>query len=98
MVTPSDIIAARKRISGIVSQTPFEYSRPFSAHANTDVYLKLECAQTTGSFKLRGASNALLAAAERSPAISCSAGNHALGMAHAASLSGIDVTLVLPAN
>lgn len=96
MITPTDILAARRRIAGIAAITPLEYSRPLSDHTAADVFLKLECAQVTGSFKLRGAANALLAAPDRSPVIACSAGNHALGMAHAAALSGVDVTLVLP--
>lgn len=96
MITPADILAARRRIAGIAQPTPLEYSRPLAAHCQADVYLKLECAQVTGSFKLRGAANALLAAPDRGPAIACSAGNHALGMAHAAAVAGVDVTLVVP--
>lgn len=96
MLTPADIVAARRRIAGVAAVTPLEHSRPLSDLTGAEVYLKLECAQVTGSFKLRGAANALLADADRSPAIACSAGNHALGMAHAAALSGVEVTLVLP--
>ncbi|MBX0327727.1 threonine/serine dehydratase [Oscillochloris sp. ZM17-4] len=96
MPTPADIVAARRRIAGVAALTPLEHSRPLSAHTGAEVYLKLECAQVTGSFKVRGAANALLADADRSPAIACSAGNHALGMAHAAALLGLEVTLVLP--
>jgi threonine dehydratase len=58
--------------------------------------LKLECAQVTGSFKLRGAASALRAVEGRYPVVACSAGNHALGIAHAAALAGIEATLVLP--
>jgi threonine dehydratase len=96
MLTPADIVAARRRIAGVAAVTPLEHSRPLSALTGAEVYLKLECAQVTGSFKLRGATNALLASDDRSPAIACSAGNHALGMAHAAAMCGVDVTLVLP--
>jgi threonine dehydratase len=98
MITPADILAARRRIAGVAAVTPLEHSRPLSAHTGAEVYLKLECAQVTGSFKVRGAANALLAEPDRSPAIACSAGNHALGMAHAAALCGVQVTLVLPRN
>jgi threonine dehydratase len=98
MLSPADILAARRRIAGIAAVTPLEHSRPLSARTGAEVFLKLECAQITGSFKLRGASNALLAAAERTPAIACSAGNHALGMAHAAAIGGVELTLVLPEN
>ncbi|MEI7771534.1 MAG: pyridoxal-phosphate dependent enzyme, partial [Chloroflexales bacterium] len=86
MITPADILAARRRIAGVAAITPIEHSRPLSIHTGAEVYLKLECAQVTGSFKVRGAANALLAVPDRSPAIACSAGNHALGMAHAAAL------------
>jgi threonine dehydratase len=98
MITPTDILAARRRIAGVAAITPLEHSLPLSAHTGAEVYLKLECAQVTGSFKVRGAANALLAVPDRSPAIACSAGNHALGMAHAAALSGVEATLVLPLN
>lgn len=96
MITPADILAARRRIAGVAAITPLEHSRALSAHTGAEIYLKLECAQVTGSFKLRGATNALMVGTDRSPAIACSAGNHALGMAHAAALGGVAVTLVLP--
>lgn len=96
MITPADILAARRRIAGTVAVTPLEHSRPLSALAGAEVYLKLECAQITGSFKLRGATNALLAQADGGPVVACSAGNHALGLAHAAAATGRQATLVLP--
>lgn len=95
---PAAILAARQRIAGVVAPTPLEPSAPLSALTGAEVWLKLECAQTTGSFKLRGAANALLDRAERGPVVACSAGNHALGVAHAAAQLGIAATLVLPAN
>ena len=96
MVTPADILAARRRIAGIAQGTPLEHSRALSAYTGAEVYLKLECAQVTGSFKVRGATNAILADATRSPVVACSAGNHALGVAHAAALTGVEATLVVP--
>jgi threonine dehydratase len=96
MVMPADILAARRRIAGIAQPTPLEHSRPLSAYTGAEVYLKLECAQVTGSFKLRGAANAILADGARRPVLACSAGNHALGMAHAAALAGVEATLVVP--
>lgn len=59
MLTPADILVARRRIAGIAHPTPLEHSRPLSAHTGAEVYLKLECAQVTGSFKVRGAASAL---------------------------------------
>lgn len=96
MITPAAILAARRRIAGIAHSTPLERSRPLSAFTGAEAYLKLECAQVTGSFKLRGAASAILADAERRPVVACSAGNHALGVAHAAALAGVDATLVVP--
>jgi threonine dehydratase len=96
MIAPADILIARRRIAGIAHPTPLEHSRPLSAYTGAEVYLKLECAQATGSFKLRGAANAILADPERHPVIACSAGNHALGVAHAAALAGVEATLVVP--
>jgi threonine dehydratase len=96
MVMPADILAARRRIAGIAQPTPLEHSRPLSAYTGAEVYLKLECAQVTGSFKLRGAANAILADGARRPVLACSAGNHALGVAHAAALAGVEATLVVP--
>lgn len=96
MLTPADILVARRRIAGIAHPTPLEHSRPLSAYTGAEVYLKLECAQVTGSFKVRGAASALRAGEGRYPVLACSAGNHALGVAHAAAEAGIEATLVLP--
>jgi len=95
MITPADILAARRRLAGVVAATPIEHSRPLSAHCGADAFLKLECAQLTGSFKLRGAANALLAR-PGGELVTCSAGNHALGVAHAAGAAGLAATIVLP--
>jgi threonine dehydratase len=97
-ILPSEIIAARQRIAGIAQPTPTERSRPLSEHIGAEVFLKLECAQVTGSFKLRGATNALRLLPKNTQVVACSAGNHALGMAHAAAELGMEVTLVVPAN
>lgn len=96
MLTPADILVARRRIAGIVCPTPLEHSMPLSAYTGAEVYLKLECAQVTGSFKVRGAASALRAGDGHYPIVACSAGNHALGVAHAAAQTGVEVTLVLP--
>lgn len=101
MVTPSDILAAASRIAPLVEGTSLERSRPLSTLTNAEVYLKLECAQRTGSFKLRGATNALalLGTAEQARGVvAASAGNHALGVAEAAERLGIPATLYVPGN
>lgn len=97
-VTAKDILAARQRSAGIVAPTPLELSRPLSAQVGAPVWLKLECAQITGSFKLRGAANALAGLPAERPVVACSAGNHGLGLAHAAECLGRNATVVVPQN
>ena len=58
-ITLNDVFAARARVQGHVWHTPLERSAWLSAAAGTEVYLKLECFQRTGSFKVRGAFNAV---------------------------------------
>jgi threonine dehydratase len=91
-----DILRAQQRIRGFVQTTPLERSAQLSNHCDADVLLKYECAQTTGSFKLRGATNALRSLPAGSHVITCSAGNHALGVAHAAAALNMHATIVLP--
>jgi len=99
MISLSDIEAARDRIDDVVRQTPLEYSHAFSDITGADVRLKLENFQRTGAFKIRGATNriATLSAAEREAGVvTASAGNHAQGVALAATRSGVDATIVMP--
>jgi len=99
MLSLSDVEAARDRIDGVVRRTPLEYSYPFSDVTGADVRLKLENFQRTGAFKLRGATNriATLSPAEREAGVvTASAGNHAQGVALAATRSGVDATIVMP--
>ena len=87
-VTRADVVAAGKRISGSVERTPLLEARINGAR----FWLKCECLQTGGSFKLRGASNRLLQLGEeerRRGVVAFSSGNHAQGVAHAAQLLGI---------
>ena len=77
---------ASSRIADIVRETPLERSLPFSRMAGTDVYLKLENRQHTGSFKLRGATNRLmtLSSQQRSNGVvAASSGNHGAALAYA---------------
>src|SRR6476661_10067426 len=62
MILPAapDVLAAAHRLRGVIQRTPCSYSAPLSARAGAEVYLKWENQQHTGSFKLRGAFNALL--------------------------------------
>jgi len=98
-VTLEDIVAARERIAGAVSLTACSHSIPLSEVCGFEVYCKREYLQVTGSFKERGARNALLSlsAEQRSRGvIAASAGNHALGLAYHGKLLGIPVTVVMP--
>lgn len=104
-VTLTDIEAARARIAGRIAPTPARPSPALTALAGRRVVLKCEHRQTTGSFKLRGASNAvaMLGEAEkRRGVVAASTGNHGRALAHAARLEGIAATIcmsrLVPAN
>jgi threonine dehydratase len=94
-----DIQTAQARLSGVISPSPLIHSTYFSLLSSSDVFLKLENLQETGSFKVRGAYNRLcaLTAAERERGvIAASAGNHAQGVAWAAKRLGLRATIVMP--
>ncbi|NYT05879.1 MAG: threonine ammonia-lyase [Methanomicrobiales archaeon] len=99
MVTPEDIRQAASVISGHVIRTPVIFSPTFSTMTGANVYLKLENLQLGGSFKVRGAQNAIHArrnAIGPKGVIAASAGNHAQGVALAARNAGIPATIVMP--
>ncbi|UPM44016.1 threonine ammonia-lyase [Halocatena salina] len=99
MLSFDDVFVARDRIEGTVRQTPLERSNTFSQRTGADVRLKLELFQRTGAFKLRGATNRIktLSESEReSGVVTASAGNHAQGVALAASRADVDSTIVMP--
>lgn len=96
-----DIRAAAERLQEHIRTTPTVYSYTFSEVLGSDVYLKLENLQRTGSFKVRGALNRILTLPEEARAkglIAASAGNHAQGVALAASLAGCSSKIVMPVN
>jgi len=96
-----EVREAQVRIGPYVKRTPMVPSPELSALVGGEVYLKLECQQDGGSFKLRGALNALLSlsAAERAAGVvASSAGNHGIGVAMAAERLGIRATLFVPAT
>ncbi len=98
-VTLRDIYRAAQRIKSTVCRTPLEYSQELSALAGTEVRLKMESLQFTGSFKLRGAANVIASLDEvqrRSGVIAPTAGNHGLGLAFAGQVANIPVTIFLP--
>ena len=99
MLELEDVRAARPHVSEVARHTPLNYSHTFSELTGAAVHLKLETFQRTGSFKIRGAANriAQLSPTERSAGVvTASAGNHAQGVALAATRSGVDATIVMP--
>lgn len=99
LVTIADIRAAARRGASVVLTTPLLPSSTFSRMCGLDLWTKAENLQRTGSFKIRGAMNALSrlpGAARRAGVVAASAGNHAQGVALAASTLGIDCTVFMP--
>ena len=96
MLNLDDFKKAHKSISPYINYTPLIHSLALSK--NLEVYLKLECLQVTGSFKLRGATNKLLNLTKEQKnkgVIAVSTGNHGKGVAHAAKQIGIKSTIFM---
>lgn len=97
-VTPATIEAAAARIASSIRRTPLDPSPSLSAVAGVPVGLKLETRQVTGSFKLRGATNALLSLPPEARAkgvTAASTGNHGRALAHAAAALGIPAVICM---
>ena len=101
-LVPADRVReAAARLRGVVRRTPLRYSPELSRIAGVECWLKLECEQHTGSFKLRGAYNALALirpALRPRGVVASSAGNHGLGVAYAARAFGIPATIFVPST
>ena len=104
-VSLADIERAADRIRGRVTRTPLVRSPSLSERAHQPVHLKLETRQPIGAFKLRGATNAILAldpAARERGLVTASTGNHGRAVAYAAQALGIPATVcmssLVPAN
>jgi threonine dehydratase len=98
VITLADIRAARERVAPVVRRTPVDASRSLSELAGRPVLVKPEHLQRTGSFKIRGAYNLISQLPAGCPVVAASAGNHAQGVALAASLTGHRATIFMPAN
>ncbi|MDQ3981200.1 MAG: threonine ammonia-lyase [Actinomycetota bacterium] len=99
LVGLDDIRSARERLRGVAVQTPLDRSRALSDICGSEVFIKCENLQRTGSFKIRGAYNRIVQLNEEERAagvVAASAGNHAQGVALAASLAGIEATVYMP--
>ena len=97
MIPFADILAARARISDVALRTPL--IRLHAPESPAEIWLKLECLQPIGSFKIRGAANAMRSASPESlqrGAFTTSAGNMAQGVAWTAREMGIPATIVVP--
>lgn len=99
--TADDIEMAAARIAPFILRTPLIESPDLNARMGARIFLKAENLQRTGSFKIRGAANRLLmipAGDRLKGVVAFSSGNHAQGVAAAASLLGMKATIVMPAD
>ena len=99
VITLKDIEDARKRIKSAVYYSPCQPSIPLSEITGMEIFCKLDNLQRTGSFKERGARNALAqlpAQQQKRGVIAASAGNHAQALAYQGKLLGIPATVVMP--
>lgn len=99
--TFADVELAAERIAPYIRRTPLLFSRSLSERTGARIWLKPECLQITGSFKLRGAFNAILSLSEaqrHNGVIAYSTGNHGQAIAWAAATLGVQATIVMPAD
>ena len=99
--TYDEIVKANSLQGDEIKKTPLIYSPTFSNLTNSEVYLKAEFRQKTGSFKIRGAYYKIKSLTEEEKkygVVAASAGNHAQGVAFASSLEKIPCTIVMPKN
>ena len=97
-IVADDIHCAVKRLAGYIQSTPVIESTQLSALTNFPVHLKLEHLQTTNSFKIRGANNAICQLNDQqkhSGVVCVSTGNHGRGIAFAASQAGVQATIYM---
>src|SRR2546426_9975724 len=98
-VTLKDIEKAAGVLKGVTRVTPLDHSRTLSDLTGIELYLKLENFQRAGSFKMRGAYykiHSLSDSERKRGVVAASAGNHAQGVAHAATLLDTRSTIVMP--
>lgn len=97
----SEIKEARKNLSKFLAVTPLLHNPWLSQELGCEIYLKLETAQPIGSFKIRGATHAILSLSDtekKKGVIAASAGNHAQGVAWGSRQAGVKATIVMPKN
>ena len=99
--TLDDVKAAAKRIEGICVRTPLVRNDALDEAVGAKVFVKAECLQRGGSFKMRGATNAIAALApdvRKRGVLAFSSGNHAIAVSTAAKLFGIGAVIVMPSD
>ena len=99
MITLQNIQEAKKRLDGIVHNTPLAHAPILSRELNSNIYLKKENLQLTGSFKIRGAFNKIATLGDdekKAGVVAASAGNHAQGLAYSANYYNINATIIMP--
>lgn len=99
MLDVAAVLEARQRVMEVARRTPLDYSHTFSDRTGAEIHLKLENLQRTGAFKIRGAVNRIAHLTDKERAagvVTASAGNHAQGVALAASRAGVDAVIVMP--
>ncbi len=98
-LTLENVKQAQKNLEGVIDRTPLMYSDVFSSESGNEVFMKTENLQKTGAFKIRGAGHKIACLSKEEKAkglIASSAGNHAQGVALAATLAGAPSTIVMP--
>lgn len=98
LVTLADIRDADARVRPVLRSTPMSSIESIDALLGARVLLKEEQRQRTGSFKIRGAFNRISRLPQGTPVVAASAGNHAQGVALAASLNGMPATIFMPSS
>jgi threonine dehydratase len=99
MIKYADIIAAQQTMRDTIKSTTLMPTKTFSKLAGTNILMKLENLQTTGSFKVRGAFNKIYHLTDeekKRPVVAASAGNHAQGVAFSATKLGLKSTIFMP--
>src|SRR5208283_315431 len=96
-----DIVEAHERIRPLIHRTPVLTSASLNEMAGAILFFKCENLQKTGSFKIRGASNAIFSLSEEEAkhgVVTHSSGNHAAAVARAAAWRGVPAWIVMPKN
>ena len=99
MININNILNANEVLTGVVKETPVLFSEEMNKASGVNLFLKAECNQINGSFKTRGAYFAMhqyFKENKKKDVVAFSSGNHAQGVAYAASLMGVKATIVMP--